>query len=221
MVQRRGKKQRVYVIEDHLMVVEMIKEIVNLTPELAWAGYANNLNSAIRDLQTELQIDLLVLDISLPDGNGWEIWNVKALHELNLATLVITGRSDQRLIEFIASNQILGALNKLTASLSDWKLALKSVATGNRYFSASFEREISHFKRNKHNWLTRLSERELELLNDFGRGHDDDRIAAKYKLTCSTVQTHRRNIMHKLDLHSRGQLIRWCAQNGFVRFLPD
>jgi DNA-binding NarL/FixJ family response regulator len=201
------------------MVVEMIKEIVAHTEELEWAGYATSMSTAIKHLQSNDRPGLLMLDISLPDGNALDMWHEEALKNSRYSILVITGRSDQRLLEFITSHNVMGALDKLTARLPEWRSAMHTVAAGQRYFSPSFEAEIENFKNHKPDWVTRLSRRELELLHDFGHGRSDSKIAHKYQLTPSTIQTHRRNIMSKLEIHSSSDLVRWCVKNGFVRFL--
>lgn len=210
----------VYVVEDHLVVVEMIKEIVEHIEELEWAGHASYMATAISHLQTNDRPGLLMLDISLPDGTAWDLMDEVSLRESQQSILVITGRTDQRVLKFITSNHVLGALDKLTATLPEWRSAMRAVAAGRRYFSPSFEAEIEKFKTNKPDWDTRLTPRETELLDAFGYGRSDDEIAAMYHLTRSTIQTHRRNVMSKLEIHSSSELVRWCVENGFARFVP-
>lgn len=210
---------RVLLVDDHSAFRQPLAFMLNREPEITIVGQAATLAEA----RTKLQgIDVAVVDLDLPDGNGVDL--VRDLRQASPQSkvLVLTGsssRSDQaRAVEAGAA----GVMHK-TAPLEEIIGAVKRLGHGEDLMSlqemvellrlASERREEN---REAQKALEQLTPRERDVLQALGRGLSDKEIAQELGVSTETVRTHMVNILGKLEVDSRLQALVFAVRHGVV-----
>lgn len=214
-----SKLIRVLLVDDHAIVREGIRAILESQPDLAVIGEAATGREALAQIDSQ-RPDVVLMDLTMPDLNGIDATiAIKRAHP-EIQVLVLTMHdSDEhffRLLQAGASGYLLkgGGKNDLLA-------ALRAVASGGVFLHPNLARrlvgdylrrvemgqELSH---------DRLTEREEEVLRLITNGLTGREVAEALVLSPNTVERHRANIMAKLGLHSRADLIKYAIRRGIV-----
>lgn len=159
---------------------------------------------------------LAVVDLDLPDGNALD-W-VREVSKQSWAPKIVILTSENReyvLYKAIHSN-VSGFVHK-NDDHSVLKTALRAVLDGGYYFSPTVNLIRQRMQSAPDFFLKILSAREQEILRLIAMGYSDDEIASQLSLKVASVGTHRKNLMTKLDLHSRDQIIAYGKEKGFDR----
>ena len=160
-------------------------------------------------------VDLLLLDIRLPDGDGIDIIAELTKAHIAVPVLLVSSSCEDYIVHRVSRSFVQGFVHKD----EDPKVlltAIQMIAAGGAFYSPRFvqrQRELAHAQEN---FTKILSDREQELVRLFGAGYTDAEVAATLGLGASTVKTHRRNVMLKLDLHSADDLQRYALKGGFT-----
>ncbi|MGY6520122.1 MAG: response regulator [Mongoliitalea sp.] len=194
-----------YHIEDHQLFVEGIYSLIKKENNITWLGSAFTGTDGVRDV-LRLQPDVVLLDYFLPDMNGLEA----AQKILNLlpttSILILSMESSAELIKKCRANGILGFLPKTTDKQSLLQ-AIQSVHQKIPVFPA-----IEEIPKEIPSGLNVLSKREKEIAILIAQGFTSAQISEKLFLSLLTVNTHRRNLIHKLKLSNTAQLSAWVSK---------
>jgi DNA-binding NarL/FixJ family response regulator len=172
-----------------------------------------------------LEPDLLVLDICMPRLNGVDATRQILKHNPAQRILVLTDVQTEQVVQDCLELGIRGWVFKADAT-SDLKSAVEAL----QWHKSIFSSRVSHlimegYRQRRSHKATRLSPREREVLQFIGQGKTSKEVAVMLDLAPKTVETHRSNIMSKLNLHSVAELVLYAVKNGIVHLptvlLPD
>lgn len=177
---------------------------------------ASSLAEAELHLQTT-QLDLVLLDLELPDGDGLELARGITQKRRDTRILVLTAYQQSYPVLKLKRSMVMGVLDKNGTTPEELRHAVQTVGNWRSYFSSRIEQTFRNLVSETSAFYKTLSNREEEILRLFGRGMSNEEVAQTLKLQLSTVQGHRRNIMGKLAIKKSGHLMAWAIRNGMVR----
>ena len=161
------------------------------------------------------EADLLLLDIRLPDGDGIDF--VAELVEAHMPTpvLLFSSSCEDYIVHRVSRSFVQGFVHK-DEDPKVLMTAIQMIAAGGAFFSPRFVDRQRHLARDQSSFDKLLSSREQDFLKLMGAGYSDTEAAAALGLSASTAQTHRRNVMAKLNLHSAQELQTYALKAGFT-----
>ncbi len=163
-------------------------------------------------------LDLVILDLGLPDMSGFSVAAELAVISRSCRVLLLSGNLTEIAASRLLGSHIHGCLLKSSGHGLELKHALQELAAGRTYFSADVLAAVANARKEPDHFSKVLSDREIELLPYFGYGWPNDRVARYTGISPATVRTHHQNILMKLKLHGREELMRWAIKKGFVDF---
>lgn len=204
-------KTRVFIVDDHFMVIEGIKSLLQNEAEIEWTGHATNAESCMAFLKRG-QPDLILMDISLPDKSGIEL--CREVHSKYPAVRIIglSTFNQRSYIEKMMDNGASGYLLK-NAGKEEILKGIETVMQHKKYFSHEAALTI---RSNPNKELPVLTRREKEVLELIAAGHTNQDIADKLFISCTTVDTHRKNLLQKFEAKNVAVLINLATKNGFL-----
>lgn len=167
----------------------------------------------------QMRPDLLMLDFSLPDIDGLEIAR-QVLTDRSFSAMKVIGISSHRDPWTMLQVQKLGLhgfVDKMEQSSETLRTALISVVSGNVFYTSAVVESSARLRRDPKAFNRVLSEYEMKILALIGHAMTDEEIAAELGISPSTMQSRRRDIMKKLDVHTTPKLIHYAIANGLTR----
>jgi DNA-binding NarL/FixJ family response regulator len=161
--------------------------------------------------------DLLILDVQLPDMDGFEVLRSLRRKRALIRTLVISSYFDEYTLCRIDRAAVQGFIDKSTNTVSELSLAISAIEAGSTYFPGPFMEARRAHSRNPVAFDKLLTDREQTILSLVGEPLSDAEIAAQLNLSPETVEKHRFNIMRKLGLRSRAEAARFARRCGLTR----
>jgi two-component system response regulator NreC len=211
-------KIRVLLADDHTLVRAGVRRILEAEPTLAVCGEATDGASALAAL-AELDPDVLVLDLTMPGLDGFEVLRQAKHDRPELKVLVLTMHANPEYVQRAISEGADGYLLKDSA-VQDLVAAIAAVCEGQAYYSPQIQARLAEILRSGREPQPRpldlLTEREREVLRLVAQGLATKEIAARLDIGARTVETHRANLMRKLDLHSVARLTQFAIREGLV-----
>lgn len=212
-------KIRVLLAEDHHLVREGLKLLVDNQPDMETVGDASDGRAAVR-LAEELRPDVVVMDISMRGMNGLKA--TEALSQVCPETkvLALTRHTDEGFVRRLLAAGAAGYVVKQSAP-TELLAAIRAVAAGRRYLDPTIQgRVIEGYTRSSSSpeidRAKDLSEREREVLRLIARGYGNKEVAARLDISVKTVETHKANAMRKLDMTGRTDLVRYAVLEGWL-----
>lgn len=206
---------RVVIADDHQVVLDGFIARLQMEAGIEVIGTASNGLEAINVVR-ELQPDVVLMDVSMPVMNGIEATSVIREENPNAKVLMLTMHDNR---EYIMKVMQVGAVGYMLKEISAEKMvqAIKTVNQGSTYFCESvtqtlFSQEVTPAAQ-KPNPLSRREEAVLKLV---AQGHSSKKVASLLNISYRTVETHRQNIKHKLNLHSTAELAKYAVERGLV-----
>jgi len=212
------KKTRILICDDHTLFVEGIKAMLRNESSLEIVGEARDGRQAV-ELVKELKPDLLLMDVSMPDMNGFDA--TQRVHELdpNIKVLILTMHDEEELVARCLEAGAAGYIIK-DAPASQLLYAIEMVKKGERYLSpVVLKQVVAGYVKNSNVPQTsydRLSPREREVLKLLAEGLSVKEIATRLNLSVKTVDVHKTNLMKKIDVHDRTELIKYAIQQKLI-----
>jgi two-component system response regulator NreC len=212
-------KIRVLMVDDHTIVRAGVRLLVEAEPDMEVVGEALNGTEAVT-LTESLRPDVILMDIAMPDMNGLEATRQIKSRFPDVHVLVLTmHRSDDYFFEALkagASGYVLKA-----AETNELIGAIRAVARGEVFLYPTVARHLLQ------DYLNRLNEpggaagpaltpREKEILRLLAEGYSNKEIADRLVVSPSTIHSHRSNLMKKLNLSSRHDLIQYARERGLL-----
>lgn len=209
---------RIYHIDDNPGFTQLLQYVMKDWDDVMPVGYSNEAREGLELCCGDLQPDILLLDVSMPLLDGFEIASAIKRRAAAIRTVFLTGKVSDLALYRISKSDAHGAVLKGYSMLSDIRRALPDVANGVRFFSPEMRNAIDKLYRNPAAFFKILSDRELELVRFLIVGLSDKQIAEQLGIAWTTVHSHRLHIMRKLGLHKSIELVHWAARAGFVDF---
>lgn len=206
-------KIKTFIVDDHYMVIEGIRSLLQNDPDVVLIGHAFTATSCLTFLERE-QPDVILMDIGLPDQSGVELCaTVKRKYPL-IKVLGLSTFNQHSFIEKMTESGASGYLLK-NASGTELSNAIKKVFSGQVYLS--FEASMT-VKSHQHNQSQQplLTRREKEILSLISEGYTNPRIAEKLFVSVNTVDTHRKNLLAKFNVSNTANLIKLAIQWGLI-----
>ncbi len=202
-------RRRVLIVDDHPIVRQGLKRMIDAEDDLEVCGEADsepNARTAVRDLDP----DIVIVDLSLQDGDGLELVRAVHAHHPEVPLLVLSMHDEAIYAERMLAEGASGYIMKQAAA-DQLLTALRTVLQGDTYLSAEMA-AVHKEAANKmgSDPLQRLSNRELQVLNLVGRGVSSRDIATELGLSVKTVESHRQSVKRKLHLLTNSQLIKYA-----------
>ena len=208
---------RVLIADDHALVRAGIRALVERIDNVVVVGEAGKGSEAL-DLVRQLGPDLILLDITMPDGNGFEVLDqvTKLYPEIRVIVLTVheAGEYALRAVREGAA----GYLPKSAASI-ELEQAIQTVIRGERYISPETAQntifEVTN-RATKRDLLATLSPRQREVLRLIAEGRTTKQIAQELEISVKTVETHRAQLMERLGIHDVAGLVRYAIIVGII-----
>lgn len=198
----------VLIVEDHPVVRSGIRMLLTEEGDINVLAEASNGREALTLLET-LTPDLLLLDISMPEVNGLEVTQHVREKYPTMPILILTMHEDERYFFQLLRAGATGYIVK-GAAPNDLVSAVRAVAAGQAYLYPSLARLLAKEPD------TVLSARELEVLQLTAQGLTAREVGKKLSISSNTVERHRANIMSKLGVSNRAELIRYAIRRGLL-----
>lgn len=211
---------KLVVIEDQVMVRDMMVQLCREQFPDAEVAEAGDGRTGVKRCR-ELQPQIALLDIDLPDGDGLDRIAEIAAVSAGTKIIVITSHSDDYAIHRSLAANVTAFVDKCSLPIEAVGDAIAEVAAGRRFFSPVVTRAETRLGRDPHAFTKLLSPREQEVLRLLGEGFGNDTVAERLAVSPKTILSHRRNIMTKLGVHSTPELIRYAFKKGFTRLRQD
>ncbi len=199
---------RVFIVDDHFMVIEGIRSLLQYEKDIELMGHASTAASCLAFLRQQLP-DVILMDISLPDKSGIELCEeVKKRHP----AVAILGLSTFNQLSFIEKMMHNGASGYVIKNASQHELmeAIHTVAKGRSYLSFDAAQTLRKPATGSHTPV--ITRREKEILELIADGLTNNDIAHKLFISPATVDTHRKNLLSKLEAKNTASLIKIAAQ---------
>lgn len=163
------------------------------------------------------RFDLLILDIDLPDRDGFSLADEAATLREPPRVLGMSGHCDEFMVHRIMNSSMHGFIDKTDQSVETLATAIRTVCAGRYFFSDLVHRTRVALRNDPRSFPKLLTERECEMLTLLGQGMTNEQAAERLAITPTTVQWHRKQLMRKLDIHSTVDLVVYAAEKGFTR----
>jgi two-component system response regulator NreC len=210
---------RIFIVEDHLMFRDVIRKICVSQFGHEVVGETESGREAVK-LILERKPDAVILDLSLPDMDGFNVAD-RVLAELpELRILVLSSHCDDYTLFRVEKAGVHGFLDKNSNTVETLRDALIAIGAGRAYYSTAFQQARIARRNDPRAFTKTLTEWERAILSLIGQGLNDEEIAARLNLSPRTVQTHRSNIMSALDIKGTPKLIAFAVEHGFTQVAP-
>jgi DNA-binding NarL/FixJ family response regulator len=214
---------RILIADDHAVFRNGLKVLLEKEPDLEVVGETGNGFDTIRAV-AETDLDVLLLDVTMPGLSGARVAEAVLKDKPRLAIVVLTMHEDEYYLqEFFRLGVRAYVLKKSTGT--DVVQAIRAARKGEQYIDPALAGlVISSYvgrqpKKQKTERLDLMTPRELEVLTLLAYGHTNAEIAEKLCISERTVESHRNNIMTKMEFKSRAELVRFAIDNGMLKLV--
>lgn len=207
-------KINILIVDDHPVVIEGVKTLLKDIYFVNIAGSCNDGVSTKKFIETNSDIDIILLDINLPDVSGMEMClEIKKKHK-NINIIALSNYSERSMINKMIENGASGYLLK-NAGSKELLDAINNVIDGKHYFSDEVTKKLMEPSRNT-TILPKLTRREKEILQMIAEGEPSSVIADKLFISLLTVETHRRNIIQKFQAGNMFSVLKIAIENKII-----
>lgn len=215
------EKIKVLLADDHTVVRQGLRVLLEAEPDIAVVGEASNGREAVQ-MARKLLPDVVVMDIAMPSLNGLEATRQIAKEVPTAKLLVLSSYNDDEYVHQVTGAGATGYLLKQTAA-TDLIKAVREARRGNAFFSPVISKRLVERYREavlsgtpvkKQNEM--LTSREAEVLQLIAEGRANKQIAAELCISIKTVEKHRQQVMNKLNIHDIAGLTRYAISKGVI-----
>lgn len=204
----------ILIVDDHPMVIEGLKTLLSDDERVVVKTHFTNGQDTLDFLQKNTA-DVILLDVNLPDINGVEmvdkILNIRA----NIGILGLSTYSEPSIINQMIKNGVKGYLLK-NATADELVNAISQVYQGNFYFGSEVQKILADSVTQESKDLPKLTRREKHILTLIADGKTTNTIAEELFISPLTVETHRRNLMQKLEVSNAASLIKIAIEKKLI-----
>lgn len=217
------KKIRIHLADDHQILIDGIRTLLHTIPIFEVVGFSLNGSSIFNEV-TDNKSDILILDINMPEKDGIEVIKEFSEKGFPCKVIILSSHDDLRIIKEVMK---LGASGYLTKKCAGDNIveAIQTVSRGEEYFCKSVREKIfstvtkdnPKLNRQESNPNSILTERELEIITLISLEYSGKEISDRLFISTNTVETHRKNIMKKLDAKNSISLVKYALKNNLVK----
>lgn len=214
---------KILLADDHKIVRDGLRALIEKEPDMAVVAEACDGRTTVRKAK-ELMPHIIIIDISMPDLNGIEAARQIMSNTPNTKIIALSMHSDRRFVMNMLEAGAAGYLLKDSA-FEELSMAIKTVLSGKPYLSPAIvgvvvEDVMRHSSQKTSRAKIELTPREREVLQLLAEGHTTKHIASQLNVSVKTVETHRRQVMEKLDTHSVAELTKYAIREGLTSLEP-
>ncbi len=203
-------KAGIFIVDDHYMVIEGIRSLLQDEKHIEWMGHAMNAASCLGFLKQQLP-DVILMDVNLPDMSGTDLCKeVKQLYP-SVFILGLSTFNQQAIIRNMTDNGASGYILK-NATKEELLEAIAVVMAGKNYLSM----EVALSLRKHSNEMPVITRREKEVLQLIAEGFTNAEMATKLFISVPTVNTHRKSLLEKFDAKNTAILIGKASKQGLI-----
>ena len=208
----------VLVVEDHNLVREALRALIEENPSLEVVGQAHDGSEAL-SLAEQTRPDLVIMDIMMPNLNGFEA--TRGMTQLPRPPKVVI-LSQYNRVDYVLQALISGASGYLLkdAAADELLLAIRAVSDGELYLSSQLDRETieerMHQRGEIGSPIERLTPRERQVLQLVAEGNTNRQVAVNLGISIKTVEKHRFSLMEKLNIRDVTGLVRFAVSEGII-----
>jgi len=211
------KKLRVYLADDHPVVRNGLRVLLEAQPDMEVVGEAQDGAAAIRGVR-DLLPDVVILDISMPGVGGAEATVCLHAECPEVRVVALTAYEDRGYLNRLLAAGAVGYILKRSAA-DELVQAIRQTAAGQRYLDPALAADVPHPGIRPHGSTAELSDREAQVLRLLAQGLLLKEIAARLDVSVKTIETYRGRAMEKLGLRSRADVVRHAVRQGWLT--PD
>lgn len=210
---------RLLLADNHKLFCDGLRNLLSQQSGVEIVGEANDGRTAVR-LARELSPDIVIMDIGMPELNGIEATRQIRAELPRTRVVAVSMHSDRQYVAGMLSAGASGYVIKDSA-FTELNEAIQTVSRGGRYLSPEVvgvvvDDYVQRLAPAPGSALEKLSEREREVLQLLAEGHSTAAIATRLHVSRKTVETHRKNLMLKLELHSVAELTKLAVREGIT-----
>ncbi len=212
-------KLRVFVADDHAVLRDGLKALVRAEPDMEIVGEADNGRTTYEKAK-ELVPDVVLMDISMPDLSGVQATELLKRDCPSIKILILTAYKEKGYLDRLLKVGASGFVLKFSAA-EELIGAIRLVAAGGIYLDPEMADRItegyvrSHLKGEMRQ--RELSTREEEVLRLIAQGYSNKEISNQLKIAVKTVESHKANLMQKLELRNRTEIVRYAVRQGWLQ----
>lgn len=214
---------RVLIADDHTLVRQGIRMLIEAQPDLAVIGEASDGNEAVQ-LARDLAPDVIVMDMAMPTLDGLEATRAIKRERPDVKILALTMHEGE---DYFFKTLAAGAAGYVLkrAAASDLITAIRAIARDEVFLYPAVAKKLvadylNRVQADKHGERTvydGLTTREREVLTLVAEGLSNREISERLSVSLSTVQTHYAHIVDKLNLHNRAELVKYAIRHGLIQ----
>lgn len=210
---------RVLIADDHTLVREGIRSLLEKLPEIKVVAEATDGREALNLVRT-CEVDVVLMDISMPRLNGLDATRHVVRIQPHIRVIILSMHRSEEYVWQALDAGAVGYLLKDT-DLTELSIAIHAVMRGKAYLSPEIAKHVikEYVKRDDSNESLRqtLTLRQREVLQLMAEGTTTRKIAEALDISVKTVETHRAQLMERLDIHDVAGLVRYAIRTGLVQ----
>ena len=212
------KDVRILLVDDHQLIIDGLKSLLNDTEGIRVVSNSNNGKSAIELLEV-LDVDVILMDIDMPIMNGLDAAKIIKQKHSSIKIIMLSMHSEKAMIKDLIQIGVDGYLLK-NSSKEELINAIVKVSAGGQYFSSDVTLSLliddnSEIRGNSLKGVN-LTNREIEIIKLIAEGYTNKEIGEKLFISHRTVDSHRTNLMKKLEVNNVAGLISYAIKRGIV-----
>jgi DNA-binding NarL/FixJ family response regulator len=198
---------KIFIVDDHYMVIEGIRSLLQNEKSIEWMGHAMNAGSCLAFLKQQLP-DVILMDISMPDKSGIDLCKEVKEKYPSVFIIGLSTFNQQSFIQKMMENGASGYVLK-NATQEELMEGVETVMKGKTYLS---DEAAQSLRKSSNGDMPVLTRREKEVLELIAEGMTNGEIAQKLFIGVTTVDTHRKNLLAKFQAKNTASLIRTATQ---------
>jgi len=213
------KKTTLFIVDDHRIVIEGIQSFLIGNEEFELIGSASSANQLF-DFIKNRQPEILILDIKLEGLQGFQIAKIVLAKYPEIKIIFLSSNTDKESLNKAVNAGGFGYLTKDVGE-EEFLLALQKVRNGDNYYNSGIQQVLfnsytNNVHSNNQNNSIPLTTREIDVVKLFVDGYSYKEIATRLLISSRTVETHKKNILNKLELKTTVDLVKYAILNGII-----
>ncbi|MFY7971643.1 MAG: response regulator [Flavobacteriales bacterium] len=207
---------QILLVDDHQIVIDGIRALLATEKNVEIKGEAHNGAEALEMLHL-LKVDIALMDLDMPTMGGLEATKLIRAKFPEVKIIVLTMHDEKAMVQSMIDAGADGYLLK-NSPKAELLRAISAVSGGESYFPAEVKSILlqADFEQARKGKLADLTDREMEILKCIAEGHSNKEIGERLFISHRTVDSHRTNLMQKLDVHNIAGLVRIAITNGLI-----
>lgn len=214
------KSIKVFLVEDHNIVRNGIRTLLERQPDIEIAEEAETVNETLEKLRTGIHVDIILSDINMPDLSGLDLINIIKPEFPGIKIIMLTMLDHENYIKQTITAGASGYLLK-NIDIEQMLFAIRHISAGGKYICSEIvfemlKKQLNSPSETMSSQVVDLSQREEEVLHLIADGFTNQEIADKLFTSRRTVEGHRQNLLEKTGTKNTATLIRYAIRNSII-----